>query len=59
MTFRKIKPDRKKKIQANVCSESHDLLIKSMNLSNTAILNTKGSDYAILLAAAELAKFRP
>ena len=30
-----------------------------MNLSNIAILNTKGSDYAILLAAAESAKMRP
>ena len=33
------------KLQPNVCNRCHDLLMKSMNLSNIAILNIKGSDY--------------
>ena len=33
------------KFQPYVCNRCHDLLILSMNLSNTAILNIKGSDY--------------
>ena len=32
--------------QPNVCNRSHDLLTMSMNLSNIAILNIKGSDYS-------------
>ena len=32
------------KFQPNVCNRCHDLLM-SMNLSNIAILNIKGSDY--------------
>ena len=33
------------KFQPNVCNRCHDLLMISMNLSNIAILNIKGSDY--------------
>ena len=32
------------KFRPNVCNRCHDLLIISMNLSNTAILIIKGSD---------------
>ena len=31
--------------QPNVCNRCHDLLMVSMNLSDFAILNIKGSDY--------------
>ena len=33
------------KFQPNVCNRRHDLLMISMNLSDIAILNIKGSDY--------------
>ena len=33
------------KFHPNVCNRCHDLLMMSMNLSNIAILNIKGSDY--------------
>ena len=33
------------KFQPNVCNRCYDLLMMSMNLSNIAILNIKGSDY--------------
>ena len=33
------------KFQPNVCYKSHDLLMMSLNLSDIAILNIKGSDY--------------
>ena len=45
------------KFQPNVCIRCHDLLTMSINLSDIAILNIKGSDYPLLLA--ELAKMRP
>ena len=32
------------KFQPNVCNRCHDLLMMSMNLSNIAILNIKGSE---------------
>ena len=32
------------KFQPNVCNRCHDLLMLSMNLSDIAILNIKGSD---------------
>ena len=32
------------KFQPNVCNRYHDLLMMSINLSNIAILNIKGSD---------------
>ena len=37
------------KFQQNVCNRCHDLLMMSMNLSDTAILNTKGSDYPCII----------
>ena len=33
------------KFQPNVCNRCHDLLMMSMNRSDIAILNIKGSDY--------------
>ena len=33
------------KFQPSVCNRCHDLLMTSMNLSDIAILNIKGSDY--------------
>ena len=33
------------KFQQNACNRCHDSLMISMNLSNIAILNIKGSDY--------------
>ena len=44
------------KLQPNVCNRCHDLLMMSMNISDIAILNIKGSDYLIIL---KLAKMRP
>ena len=37
------------KFQPNVCNRCHDLLI-SMNLSDIAILNIKGSDYYCIIS---------
>ena len=36
------------KFQLNACNRRHDLLIISMNLSDIAILNIKGSDYSLI-----------
>ena len=36
------------KFQLHVCNRCHDLLIISMNISNIAILNIKGSDYCCI-----------
>ena len=36
------------KFQLNACNRCHDLLIISMNLSDIAILNIKGSDYSLI-----------
>ena len=36
--------------QPNICSKCHDLLIMSINLSNIAILNIKGSDYCSIIS---------
>ena len=36
--------DKGLKFQLNVCNERHDLLMMSMNLSDIAVLNIKGSD---------------
>ena len=33
------------KFQPNVCNRCHDVLVMSVNLSDSAILNIKGSDY--------------
>ena len=38
------------KFQPNVCNRCHDLLMMSMNLSNTAILNIKGSNYRCIIS---------
>ena len=35
--------------QPNVCNRCHDLLMMSVNLINTAILNIKGSDYRSII----------
>ena len=37
--------------QPNVCNRYHDLLMMSMNLSNIAILNIKGSDYCCIISS--------
>ena len=36
--------------QANVCNRCHDLLMMSINLSNIAVLNIKGSDYCCIIS---------
>ena len=36
--------------QPNVCSRCHDLSMMSINLSDTAILNIKGSDYGCIIS---------
>ena len=38
------------KFQPNVCNRCHGLLMMSVNLSNTAILNVKGSDYHCIIS---------
>ena len=38
------------KFQPNVCNRCHDLLIMSMNLSDIAILNIKGSNYHCIIS---------
>ena len=38
------------KFQPNVCHRSHGLLMMSMNLSDIAILNIKGSDYRCIIS---------
>ena len=38
------------KFQRNVCNRCHDLLMMSMNLSDIAILNIKGSDYRCIIS---------
>ena len=37
------------KFQPNVCNRCHDLLMMSVNLSDIAILNIKGSDYCCII----------
>ena len=37
------------KFQPNVCNKCHDLLMMSIKLSDTAILNIKGSDYCCIV----------
>ena len=36
--------------QPNVCNRCHDLLMMSVNLSEDAILNIKGSDYCCIIS---------
>ena len=38
------------KFQANVFNRCHDILMMSMNLSNIAFLNIKGSDYCCIVS---------
>ena len=38
------------KFQPNVCNRCHDLLMMSMNLSDIAILNIKGSDFRCIIS---------
>ena len=38
------------KFQTNVSNRCHDLLMMSMNLSDIAILNIKGSDYLCIIS---------
>ena len=38
------------KLQPNVHNRCHDLLMMSMNLSNIAFLNIKGSDYLYIIS---------
>ena len=38
------------KFQPNVCNRCHDLLMMSINLSDIAILNIKGSDYWFIIS---------
>ena len=38
------------KFQPSVCNECHDLLMMSVSLSDTAILNIKGSDYCCVIS---------
>ena len=38
------------KFQPNVCSKCRDLLMMTINLSNIAILNIKGSDYHCIIS---------
>ena len=42
--------DKGFKFQPNVCNGCHDLLMISMNLSDIAILNIKGSDYRCIIS---------
>ena len=38
------------KFQPNVCNRCHDLLMMSLNLSNIANLNIKGSNYCCIIS---------
>ena len=38
------------KFQPNVCNRCHGLLVMSINLSDIAILNIKGSDYRWIIS---------
>ena len=38
------------KFQPNLCNGCHDLLMMSMNLSNIAIVNIKGSYYCCIIS---------
>ena len=38
------------KFQPNVCNKCHDFLMMSINLSNIASLNSKGSDYCCIIS---------
>ena len=38
------------KFQPNVCNRCHDLIMMSVNLSDVAVLNIKGSDYCCIIS---------
>ena len=38
------------KFQPNVCNKCHDLLMMSINLRNTTILNIKGRNYCCIIS---------
>ena len=38
------------KFQSNVCNTCHDLLMMSINISNIAVLNFKGSGYHCIIS---------
>ena len=38
------------KLQPNVCNRCHDLLMMSINLSDIAVLNIKGSEYHCIIS---------
>ena len=38
------------KFQPNICNRFHDLLMMSMNLSDIATVNIKGSDYCCIIS---------
>ena len=38
------------KLQPNVCNKCHDLLMMSINLRNTTILNIKGRNYCCIIS---------
>ena len=38
------------RFQPNVCNRCHELLMMSMNLSDIAILNIKGSDFCCIIS---------
>ena len=38
------------KFQTNVCNRCHDLLMMSLNLSDIAIINIKGSNYRCIVS---------
>ena len=38
------------RFQSNICNRCNDLLMMSMNLSNIAVLNIKGSDYGCIIS---------
>ena len=43
-------PNYSFKFQPNVCNRSHNLLIMSVNLSDIAVLNMKGSNYCCIIS---------
>ena len=46
------------KFKLNVCNSCHDLLVMSINVSDIAILNIKGSDYRYIIIFESIYKNR-
>ena len=38
------------KFQTDICNKCHDILMRSMNIRDIAILNIKGSDYCCIIS---------